>query len=315
MMSNSSSADLVRMVTSLETSGRFRVLQRMVPAAHFGADVPKGAELRRAMVLDIRSTGLVPKRDRIYELGYVVLEYDRLSGRGCRVAGRYRGIEDDSGMATAADLAAAGLSSTDMQGALFDGQRIVRDIEQVDLVVSHNFGRDRRLLEARFPEFSKKWFACSQLDVSWEAFGIGCRDLEFMAMKLLKSYFTPGSAMSDAEALCQVLCHVSDEGETPLRRLLERLRAPRYRVWVPDVDAGMASLLQGAGYRVGALEGIPAMVKEVDQVEEEAGTLRELGLDGKQAISVDLVTGRERFTNRFAKREAWILAEVGAVRQ
>lgn len=309
-MSGTSTAELARMITALEMSGRLQVLQRLAPANQFVADVPRGAELRRAMVVDVRATGLVPRRDRIYELAYVILEYDRLSGRGVRVSGRYRGIEEPGRRVSQEDLAAAGLSISDLRGATFNDERVKADLEKVDLIVSHNFGRDRRLLEARFEGFAQKWFACSQLDVPWREFGITCTDPQFLAMRMLKAYYEAGSAMSDAEALCQVLCQPNDKGITPLLRLIERSRAARYRVWLL-AEGSKIDLLKSMGYQTGLVDGQPRLVKEVDSVDTEISVLRSAGVEGGQDVLVDLVTGRERFSNRRAKRETLTLAGDG----
>lgn len=311
-MSGISTAELARMVTALEMSGRLQVLQRLAPVSQFAPDVPRGAELRRAMVLDIRCTGLVAGRDRIYELAYIVLEYDRLSGRGVRVSGRYRGIEDVGGRVAPEDLAAAGLSAKDLRGASFDDERVVADLAKVDLVISHNFGRDRRLLEARFEGFATKWFACSQVDVPWREFGVSCTEPQFLAMRLLKAYYEAGSAMGDAEALCQALCHVTDKGVTPLLRLIESSRAPRYRVWLRS-DGDRTDMLKSMGYRVAQLDGNPSLVKEVASVETETSVLLAAGINVGPEVVVDLVTGRERFSNRRAKREMLALAGAGEV--
>ena len=71
------SEDVRRMVTALEMTGNFRVLQRFRPKTTFTSYESDEARShsKLAMVIDTETTGLDSVSDKLIELGYVMVRF------------------------------------------------------------------------------------------------------------------------------------------------------------------------------------------------------------------------------------------------
>ena len=72
-MTGTDTDELERMARALEESGRYRILRRLEPKAAYRA--PDGMPTRRAVYLDLETTGLDPITDEIVEIGMVPFDF------------------------------------------------------------------------------------------------------------------------------------------------------------------------------------------------------------------------------------------------
>lgn len=140
-----------RMITALEMTGGFRVLRRFQPLTKF-ADYESEqarAKAKLAMVVRSRATGSNPGRDKLLELGYVVVRFSAETGTVYEVDSVYAGTEAAAAVPEAA-LRAAGLTAQVVRGTAFDEARVNADAERCVVVICLNAETERHFLEARF---------------------------------------------------------------------------------------------------------------------------------------------------------------------
>mgnify|MGYP001178213203 FL=1 len=290
-----------RMVTALEMSGNYKVLRRFAAPDCYGtfaADV----RMRRVAVVDTETTGLDKAKDKVFELGYVIVEFDPLSGRLGQVMSRYNGTEDP-GVPLSEDVKElTGKTDEMLAGTEFDDEFISDEMSQVDLVVAHNAGFDRTFLEKRFPVFAGKWFACSMKEVDWRQFGSASQKLEFLAFAVCKMFYEAHRALVDAEVAVHLLSQVGKDGKTALAQLLESSKRPSYRVWANEAPIEKKDVMKADGFwwndGSDPKRPVKVWIKETRDLDGTLAMLREKVYGRDAIVTVETITGIERYTDR-----------------
>ncbi|MBS0512928.1 MAG: 3'-5' exonuclease [Proteobacteria bacterium] len=303
-------ADYADLARQLEATGDFKVLRRFEPAPCYapleGVD-PQ--QLRVAMVVDTETTGLSKDDDRIIDLGYVLAEFHPRTGLVHRVLERYSGFEDPGRPIPANITELTGIRDADVAGQVFDAVRVEAAIARAHLVIAHNAPFDRGFLEARFPSFMNKWWACSQREAPWQAMMTGSTKLEWLAYRLGSVFYGAHRALVDAEVLLYLLTRSGPEARTILSHILERSGRRTYCVWAEHAPFEMKDRLKmdkGYSWSDGASPQKPIKAWYKGGVEDLAAELAMLGRDiypRAAQVTVDTVTGRERYTDRYLSRE------------
>lgn len=309
---SANTAELNRMVTSLEMSGSYRVLERFQLLGRYG-EAGQQEDIRRVMFVATETTGLSLIEDSIFELGYLLAEVDTKTGAVLRTGGKYQAFEDPGKPLDPYVSELTGVKDEDVKGKVFDAARIAADIAKVDLVVSHSADFDRQFLEKRFPEFQDKWFACSGTDVNWLAYGSRLTSLKFLAYKVARVFFDGRRTLSMAELLVHVLAMEVPDVGCPMAELLNNSRTMLNRVWADGAPSEMAGVLKAAGYDY-CTNAMPFDLKrtwfrETTNVQEEIDWLGSEVLPRGAVVTVDQVSGRERFTGRVKKRTQMKIGE------
>jgi DNA polymerase III subunit epsilon len=300
-----------RMIAALEMSGNYRVLSRFAAPDCYGtfaADV----RMRRVAVVDTETTGLDKVKDKVFELGYVIVEFDPLSGRFGQVLSRYNGTEDP-GFPLSEDVKElTGKTEEMLAGTEFDDELINDEIGQVDLVVAHNSGFDRRFLEKRFPIFEGKWFACSMKEVDWKQFGSTSQKLEFLAIVVCKMFYEAHRALVDAEVTTHLLSQVGKDGRSALAQLLENSKKKTFRVWANDAPIEKKDILKSDGFwwndGSDPRRPVKAWIKETRDLAATIALLSERVYTRAVVVTVEHVTGKERYTDRASEVQKMRLA-------
>jgi DNA polymerase-3 subunit epsilon len=301
---SASTKELFQMVTTLEMSGAYKVLERFSPKAIYQEAV-EGADIRRLMVVVTETTGVSVQNDVMIEFGYVVADFDSKTGEVLRVVTKYQGNEDPARPVSAIVTRLTGITDAQLTGKRFDDDRVASDLSRVDMVISHNSGFERRFLEKRFPDFIGKWFGCSQRELDWMMYGSTSAKIEFLAFKLRAVYFEAQRSLGNAEVLLDILAHKVEGTPTPLAQILESSRQSTYRLFAANAPAAAMQALVRAGYQeIQGDEGLPAgtLFRETRNI---AGAMEWLGkyvYAPGTVLPVDVVTGRERYSDRVKKR-------------
>ena len=180
---------LEQMAQRLEQDPDFRVLRRLVPITDFGpAPVPLSADTaqttpgcRRVLVLDTETTGLAHQSDKIIELAMLLVDVDVASGLPFGPVALFEGFEDPGMPIPAEAQQVTGISDDMVRGHRLDDPQVEAMVSRADLVVAHNAGFDRPFVEARFPCFAGKAWACSFADIDWKAAGASSSKLSALA--------------------------------------------------------------------------------------------------------------------------------------
>mgnify|MGYP006206702539 FL=1 len=122
-------------------------------------------------------------------------------------------------------------------------------IDRADLVVAHNAGFDRPFVEARFPGFAHKRWACSFADIDWKALGAESAKLSALAQDQ-GWFYDAHRALVDCHALLQVLAQPVVPGEASgLARLMAAAAQPSFKLRATGSPFESKDQLKGRGYR------------------------------------------------------------------
>jgi DNA polymerase-3 subunit epsilon len=275
----------------LVDSGRYRVLEQFVPRQEYYALV-EGDTLRKAVFIDVETTGLDPRRNAVIELGAVLFAYTP-DGQVVRVEDEYSGFEDPGSPIPSRITQLTGITDEMVRGQRLDKARLEQLLGQADLIIAHNAAFDRPFVEGRLGLAAKPW-ACSQREVPWQESGLESSKLEFLAYRY--GFFYNGHRALDD---CRVAVHLLAQllpgtGATTLAALLDSARKPSYRLRAVGAPFAAKDLLKSRQYR---WDGeARCWWKEVGAEEQEAEVafLQSEVLSG-QAPEIETLTARERY--------------------
>ncbi|GAB1344560.1 3'-5' exonuclease [Gemmatimonas sp.] len=290
------------MAAALEATGDYRVLRRFKGKTQYTEAVP-GVSLRRGLIVDVETTGLDTSNDRIIELGLVAFAFDG-AGIVYNVDAKREWFEDPGIPIPAEATEITGITNEMVRGQRIDEAAVLSEIERAHLVIAHNAGFDRRMLERRFPAFAAKHWGCSLNDVPWVRFGSRGAKLDYLLFQLCGAFHTGHRAGDDCQATLHVLAMPRDGDATPLTRLLERARRATVRISAIGTPIETKDLLKARGYRW--FSGSPSRAKtwyrDVDEadVDAEQAWLRENAYGGltNPPWRLEKFTAKERYSER-----------------
>ncbi len=287
---------------TLEASGHYRILRKLEPKRRW--QDPAGAEVRRALVVDVETTGLDQDRDVIIQFSGIGFSYDPHSGRIFEVDEPLTGYEDPGRPIPAFVTRLTGITDADVAGQRLDEAAIGALAESAGLVIAHNASFDRPFLEARMPAvFAAKPWACSIEEIPWDARGFPSRRLEYLLYQRHRLFFDAHSAEADCQALVHALAEPFEDGEYPLALLLESARRKTHRIWAIKAPFDLKDQLKARGYRFnGGTDGRPKAwyrdVPEGEEADAEMTWLRETVYGGNEGWQVEKFDARTRYGRR-----------------
>ncbi len=246
---------LEQMAQRLEQAPDYRVLRRLVPVTDFGpapapADATQtGSGFRRVLVLDTETTGLAHQGDKIIELAMLLVDVDVVTGLPFGPVTLFEGFEDPGMPIPAEAQQVTGINDDMVRGHRLDDRQVEAMVARADLVVAHNAGFDRPFVEARFPCFSGKAWACSFADIDWKAAGASSSKLSALAQDH-GWFYDAHRAQVDCHALLQVLSRpVGREPVTGLARLIAAAAQPSFKLRATGSPFESKDRLKSRGYR------------------------------------------------------------------
>jgi DNA polymerase-3 subunit epsilon len=243
--------DVEAMARRLDQHPDYRVLRRLVPRQDHGPP-PEGAEqagVRRVMILDTETTGLSHASDRIIELALLVVQVDGATGLPFGPVEVFEGFEDPGMPIPEVARQVTGITDGMVRGQRLDDAQVQALLDRADLVVAHNAAFDRPFVEARFPGFAIKPWACSFADIDWKTLGAESSKLSALAHDQ-GWFYDAHRALVDCHALLQVLGQrVGDDGLNGLQRLLAAAARPSYKLRATGSPFESKDTLKARGYR------------------------------------------------------------------
>ncbi len=244
-----------QMARLLERHADYRVLRRLVPTLDFGPhlrdlDVALDAtSVQRVLVLDTETTGLSHQTDKIIELAMLLVQVDTTTGLPFGPVEVFEGFEDPGMPIPPVAQEVTGISDDMVQGQRLDDDRVAAMVARADLIVAHNAGFDRPFVEARFPCFAAKAWACSFMDIDWKAAGAGSSKLSALASDQ-GWFYDAHRAQVDCHALLQVLSQpVGSTTTTGLSQLIAAAGRPSFRLRATGSPFESKDKLKARGYR------------------------------------------------------------------
>lgn len=288
-----------RIAKMLEATGEFRVLRRLRSPVR---SVTDHRPCKRAIFLDVETTGLDHLQDTVIELAMLPFDYD-VDGEVVAIGEPFQGFRDPGVPISSEISALTGITDSMVAGTSIDPREIEKVVEEAAIVIAHNARFDRPFCEKLWPTFAAKAWACSWREVDWKAHGFGSARLSDIVAGY-GLYFNGHRAVEDCHAGIEVLSReLPGAGRTALAMLLESARETRWRVWATGAPFPARSLLKKRGYRWSAGDdGRPrAWNIEVseDQRPLEIQFLRnEVFRSDDIEVPANLVTAFDRYSTR-----------------
>ncbi|MBM3906900.1 MAG: 3'-5' exonuclease [Gemmatimonadetes bacterium] len=241
--------DYEALARQLDETGEFKVLRRFTPQSSYGR-LADDDEARTGLFVDVETTGMQWGADRIIEFAGVPFAYGARSGQITEVSAPVALLEDPGRPIPPDIVRLTHITDEMVAGRRIEDSTVASLVRQADLVIAHNAKFDRPFLEARFPVFAEKPWACSINDVPWEAHGLGSVKLGWLLMEHAGYYFRAHRAGDDCLAAIHLLATpFADDGSLPMRHLLQS--SQRQTVLVRAVGSPFDSkdVLKARGYQ------------------------------------------------------------------
>lgn len=201
--------------------------------------VPKEAKV--CSIIDLETTGLDYKADKITEIGIVSFFYSRDKIIGA--ASTYQAFNDPGVEISAKITALTGITNELVRGHTLNLEDISDIVEKSDLVICHNAAFDRKFLEQVLPICRDKPFGCTKNDIDWQARGYGSNKLDYLNWKL-GYFYDAHRAINDCWATLNLLRQEEGAWEELLANSNES-----YEVYAVGVAYDYKDKLRMAGYK------------------------------------------------------------------
>lgn len=298
-MSVVTSPDYRAMAEALQATGEYRVLRKLQPPSRYEPE--DNSILRRAIFLDVETTGLDPARHEIIELAMAPFTY-ATDGRVFSVGEAFQAFREPSHPIPAEVTAITGIDDRMVEGCVIDPKDVARFVAGADLIVAHNASFDRRFMEIFCEAFIHLPWACSMSQVDWQGEGFEGLKLAWLAAGA-GFFYDRHRALHDCHAGIELLARpLPKSGERAMAHLLERARAPSWRIWASGAPYEMKEHLKQRGYRwnpdgAGAQRAWFMDVPD-ERREEEFRFLQEEIYGRPVEINCRRIDAYDRFSNR-----------------
>ena len=245
---NATADELEAMANTLSASPDYRVLRRL-RSPEIATPAAETRDARRALLVDVETTGLSHTTDSIIELGVILFSYDINTGHVLQILAAESWLQDP-GRAIPADVSKlTGITDEDVRGQSIDEHRVRELCADVKLILAHNASFDRPFLDRRLPFLADTHWGCSMNDVPWQERGLSSRKLEVLLAAHTNTFLdTHHRALDDCRATLHVLATPFNDAQLPLQLLLANCRMPRVRVAATNSHFDTKDALRQRGY-------------------------------------------------------------------
>jgi DNA polymerase-3 subunit epsilon len=283
---------------ALRSAKDFRVLRKLVRRNY--CERPLGPWAKTGLIVDVETNGLEAWAE-IIEIGLVKFAYTP-AGVILGTLGQRQSFNEPSKPIPPAITRMTGISDEVVRGHRLDIPSLQAFSEDVDIVIAHNAGFDRRHIERVLPVFECLPWACSQTQVRWAEEGVESTKLAYLAYRF-GFFFDGHRSLDDTYALLEILDQpLPRSGHTVLAELLEAASRPSRRVYALNLPFNLKDEVRARGYRWSTGDdGRPRAWHrdvEVDSVDEELAFLDSLqDHDAIEPLVLEL-DAFVRFSNR-----------------
>jgi DNA polymerase III subunit epsilon len=235
------------MAKVLTASGWYRVTRLFQPRARYRAE-DSSEKKRRALFVDVETTGLDHGEHRIIEFAAVPFEYGVTTGEVYEVGEGVSFFDDPEHPIPEHVTNLTGITDDMVRGQRIDEDRVGALLSDAALVIAHNAKFDRPFVERRLPDFSAKAWACSHAEVPWQQHGCTGTKLEYLLYSHCAEFFAGHRALEDCRVGVHVLATRLKTGALPMELLLASAREPTVRVWATGATFERKDALKSRGY-------------------------------------------------------------------
>jgi DNA polymerase-3 subunit epsilon len=235
------------MIKALEESGEYKVLRKLEHPEKYSEQ--PGVELKRAMVLDVETTGFDYETCEVIELAMVSFMYNPDTGEVADVFDPIDMFQQPSKPIPQEITNLTGITDEMVAGKTLDKELIISEFEKAGLIIAHNAAFDRPFVEKAIPEIDGKAWGCSWKEVPWSDQGFECKKLGCLLKNKGGLFFGAHRADEDCLALLHILATPFDDGTLPLKYLRESAAAGTVHVIAWDSPFATKDILKERKYR------------------------------------------------------------------
>lgn len=242
--------DILDAERALAASQNHRILKRVPDAADWNLTATSG-DIRRALFVDTETTGLNHDTDEVIELALLPFEYERDSGVIVRVLEdeAYSGLRQPSIPIPVESAKVHGITDADVAGKTVDANRVERLVSSAQLIIAHNAGFDRPMVEKHWQIFERMNWACSLNDIEWRDEGLSSGKLDYILMRM-GWFYDAHRALGDALAGAFLLhSALPISKRVTMQTLLQCARRPLKAVRAENTAYEARAALKQRGYR------------------------------------------------------------------
>ena len=187
------------------------------------------ANSSKICILDLETTGLDKANDKIIELAVKLMSVDNKTGDLNAILNQYESFQDPEEHIDEKVSMVNGITNDMVDGHAINWDSVEEIMESADLIIAHNAGFDRAFMDRYLPISKEKIWICSVNDVDWLSRGFTSSKQELLCI-WHGFYYDSHRAMSDVDALINLLAHPSNETKKPVLDLTENASIPTYKV-------------------------------------------------------------------------------------
>lgn len=235
-----------QMAATLEASGDYRILRRLVPRPMATAPVYPTDKI--GIILDVETTGLGHAKDEVIELGMVRFSYSD-ADVVTAVTGTFQAFREPSVPISPEITNLTGITNEMVAGQMIEKAAVEDFVRDTNVVIAHHAGFDRKFAERLSPAFADKPWACSMSEVDWRTHGFAGANLSYL-LTGCGLFHDAHRAVDDCHAVLEVLAKaLPASSTTALAALLARARQPSVRVWAENSPYDLKGVLKARGYK------------------------------------------------------------------
>lgn len=240
--------DIVRPQLPVDPSD-WRLLRRLRIPDRFND--PHGGKVRRALVIDVETTGLSIENDDVIQLAMLPFDYELESGRILEIHKNlaFEGLREPSVPISEEAELITGITADMVAGKTIDEAAVAALVTEADLVIAHNAYFDRPMVERHWDCFVEKPWACTLNSVDWLHEGFFAGKLDYLGMQF--GWFYEGhQALADCEACLALLAQtLSSSGRRVMEVVREAALQSDYLIRAVDAPYDLRDKLKQRGYR------------------------------------------------------------------
>lgn len=207
----------------------------------------EGRKTCQGAVLDLETSGMLPRADEILEIGFRLFEYDPSEGRILKVGERYDARQEPEQPVSAFITQLTGLTDDMLRGQRIHWDEVDRLLDPVDLIIAHNARFDRPFVDLKSRVSPRKLWGCSASQIDWNEKGFGTSKLQLLSV--FHGFYTDSHrALRDAEATLHLLTFEDEKGTPYFRELLKTTKKKRIRMIASQSPYDSKDVLKARGY-------------------------------------------------------------------
>jgi len=202
----------------------------------------------RICVLDLETTGTDYKEDEIIEIAIKCIEITKDNGNDLIVIDAYDSLQEPSFPIPKSATKINGITDDMVKGHSIEWEKVHEIFKKSQLIIAHNASFDRAFTDKKM-EFSKnKIWACSINDIDWDKRGFKGVKQELLCI-WHGFYYDSHRAMTDVDALINLLTHTSYIQNKPITELIQNAKKPMCRVEATFAKFEYKELLKKRNYK------------------------------------------------------------------